>query len=76
MALPAGFAPYVTDGQWRVTDAGWFWQSTLPWGDLAFHYGRWVSWGARWAWVADGGGGCPRRFRLGRAGICPAARLC
>lgn len=50
-AQPAGFAPYVTDGQWRVTDAGWFWQSTLPWGDLAFHYGRWVSWGARWAWV-------------------------
>lgn len=50
-AQPAGFAPYVTDGQWRITDAGWFWQSALPWGDLAFHYGRWISWGARWAWV-------------------------
>ncbi|MFO0624248.1 MAG: DUF6600 domain-containing protein [Polyangiales bacterium] len=50
-AQPAGFVPYVTDGRWLPTDAGWFWQSTLPWGDLAFHYGRWVSWNARWAWV-------------------------
>ncbi len=50
-AQPAGFIPYVTDGQWRITDAGWFWQSTLPWGDLAFHYGRWIPWGARWGWV-------------------------
>ncbi|MEZ4392458.1 MAG: DUF6600 domain-containing protein [Polyangiales bacterium] len=50
-AAPAGFAPYVTHGGWTVTDAGWFWQSTLPWGDLTFHYGRWIPWGASWAWV-------------------------
>lgn len=50
-AAPAGFTPYLTHGGWTVTDAGWFWQSTLPWGDLTFHYGRWIPWGARWAWV-------------------------
>lgn len=50
-AAPAGFSPYLTHGGWTVTDAGWFWQSTLPWGDLTFHYGRWIPWGASWAWV-------------------------
>lgn len=50
-AAPSGFVPYLTHGGWTVTDAGWLWQSTLPWGDLTFHHGRWIAWGGRWAWV-------------------------
>ena len=41
-------------GHWEYTDAGWFWQSDYPWGDIAFHYGRWIRnefTGGRWAWV-------------------------
>jgi len=46
--------PYMDAGHWQFTDAGWFWQSDYPWGDMAFHYGRWVNngfTGGRWAWV-------------------------
>jgi hypothetical protein len=46
--------PYMNAGHWEYTDAGWFWQSDYPWGDMAFHYGRWVNndyTGGRWAWV-------------------------
>ncbi len=46
--------PYMTGGHWTYTDAGWFWQSDYPWGDIAFHYGRWVKdarTGGVWAWV-------------------------
>jgi len=46
--------PYMDAGQWQYTDAGWYWQSDYPWGDMAFHYGRWVNngfTGGRWAWV-------------------------
>jgi hypothetical protein len=49
-----GWRPYMDAGQWEYTDAGWYWQSTYPWGDMAFHYGRWVNngfTGGRWAWV-------------------------
>lgn len=46
-----GFVPYGTDGRWVVSDAGWYWQSSLPWGAVTFHYGRWVQLDARWAWV-------------------------
>jgi hypothetical protein len=49
-----GWRPYMDAGQWQYTDAGWFWQSTYPWGDMAFHYGRWVNnefTSGRWAWV-------------------------
>ena len=52
--LPAqqrDFVPYGTDGRWLVTDAGWYWQSALPWGALTFHYGRWVRLDAHWGWV-------------------------
>jgi hypothetical protein len=41
-------------GHWQFTDAGWFWQSDYPWGDMAFHYGRWIKsefTGGRWGWV-------------------------
>jgi hypothetical protein len=46
--------PYMNAGHWQFTDAGWFWQSDYPWGDMAFHYGRWVNnefTGGRWAWA-------------------------
>jgi hypothetical protein len=46
--------PYMDAGHWEFTDAGWFWQSDYPWGDIAFHYGRWINngfTGGRWAWV-------------------------
>ena len=46
--------PYMDAGHWEYTDAGWFWQSDYPWGDIAFHYGRWINngyTGGRWAWV-------------------------
>jgi len=46
--------PYMNAGHWQFTDAGWFWQSDYPWGDMAFHYGRWINnefTGGRWGWV-------------------------
>lgn len=54
--VPAGqsereFVPYGTDGQWQPTSAGWYWQSSLSWGWVAFHYGRWVQIEHTWAWV-------------------------
>jgi hypothetical protein len=42
--VPGFFRPYDSDGHWIYTDAfGWYWQSDKPWGDIAFHYGRWVN---------------------------------
>jgi hypothetical protein len=49
-----GWRPYFDAGHWDYTDAGWYWQSDYPWGDIAFHYGRWIRngfTGDRWAWV-------------------------
>jgi hypothetical protein len=49
-----GWRPYMDAGQWQYTDAGWYWQSDYPWGDIAFHYGRWINnayTSGRWAWV-------------------------
>jgi len=46
--------PYMDAGHWQFTEAGWFWQSDYPWGDMAFHYGRWIHnefTGGRWAWA-------------------------
>ena len=53
-AVGEDFAPYVSAGHWAMTDDGdWVWQSDYPFGDVVFHYGRWV-WlpGTGWAWVA------------------------
>src|SRR5436305_1845112 len=36
------FEPYITDGNWEYTDAGWYWNSDWSWGWLPFHYGRWL----------------------------------
>ncbi len=53
-AVGDDFAPYVSSGHWAMTDDNdWSWQSDYPFGDVVFHYGRWV-WvpGTGWAWVA------------------------
>lgn len=42
--VPDDFHPYSTAGHWVDTeDYGWIWQSDYRWGDIAFHYGRWVN---------------------------------
>jgi hypothetical protein len=49
-----GWRPYMDAGHWEFTDAGWFWHSDYIWGDMPFHYGRWINndfTGGRWAWV-------------------------
>ncbi|HWD91317.1 MAG TPA: DUF6600 domain-containing protein [Verrucomicrobiae bacterium] len=43
--------PYLDSGHWIYTDQGWSWQSDYPWGDIAFHYGRWFRHNGIWAWV-------------------------
>ena len=48
------FAPYVSAGHWALTaDNDWIWQSDYPFGNVVFHYGRWV-WvpNVGWGWVA------------------------
>jgi hypothetical protein len=45
-----GWRPYFNDGHWDYTDDGWFWRSEYPWGEYAFHYGRWAR-DARYGWV-------------------------
>lgn len=47
------WSPY-TDGYWSYTDAGWTWVSYEDFGDITYHYGRWVrvnDFG--WCWVPD-----------------------
>ena len=52
--VQADWRPYANDGHWVWTDAGWYWESSYPWGWAAFHYGRWhndASLG--WVWSPD-----------------------
>lgn len=47
------FVPYSTAGYWAYTDSGdYVWVSDYSWGEVVFHYGRWV-WisGVGWAWI-------------------------
>jgi hypothetical protein len=47
------WAPY-TDGYWAYTDAGWTWVSYEDFGDIVYHYGRWVRVEDEgWCWVPD-----------------------
>ena len=54
-AVWPGWRPYYDGGHWEYTDAGYFWQSDYPWGDITFHYGRWAYvntvTGPNWVWV-------------------------
>jgi hypothetical protein len=47
--VAAGWRPYC-DGQWRRTDAGWYWASDEPWGWATYHYGRW-DWSVEFGWI-------------------------
>src|SRR5436190_23373912 len=35
------FQPYLSQGSWQWTDAGWQFQSDLPFAWATSHYGRW-----------------------------------
>jgi hypothetical protein len=49
--VPAGWVPY-RNGYWvNRAPWGWVWVEEEPWGYAPFHYGRWVNWDGRWAWV-------------------------
>ncbi len=37
-------------GQWAYSDAGWYWQSSEPWGWATYHYGRWM-YTANYGWI-------------------------
>jgi hypothetical protein len=50
--VDAGWAPYHA-GHWDwISPWGWTWVDDSSWGYAPFHYGRWVSVGGRWGWVA------------------------
>ncbi|MGA8215157.1 MAG: DUF6600 domain-containing protein [Candidatus Sulfotelmatobacter sp.] len=50
--VAVGWAPYHT-GHWAwISPWGWTWVDDSSWGYAPFHYGRWVSVGGRWGWVA------------------------
>jgi hypothetical protein len=45
------WAPY-RDGHWAyVAPWGWTWVDNAPWGFTPFHYGRWIQYHHRWAWL-------------------------
>lgn len=47
-----GWAPYHT-GHWAwISPWGYTWVDDSPWGYAPFHYGRWLSVGGRWGWIA------------------------
>ncbi len=49
------FVPYVTNGQWKYSKKdGWDFSSGYKFGDIVFHYGRWVHvQSLDWLWVED-----------------------
>jgi hypothetical protein len=60
--IARAFVPYATHGRWTYREVlgegavpvhEYVWVSDLPWGWVAFHYGRWAYTGTRgWAWIA------------------------
>ncbi len=55
--------PYFNDGHWAYTDDGFSWQSDYPWGEYAFHYGRWFR-DPRYGWAWRPG------YHWGPAWVC------
>ena len=54
IAANPDWRPYYDMGQWIQTDNGLYWQSDYTWGDIPFHYGRWVlNPRLGWLWVPD-----------------------
>ncbi len=50
--VDAGWAPY-RQGHWDwIPPWGYTWVDDSSWGYAPFHYGRWVTIGGRWGWVA------------------------
>jgi hypothetical protein len=50
--VAVGWAPYH-EGHWDwISPWGYTWVDDSPWGYAPFHYGRWVTVGGRWGWVA------------------------
>ena len=54
IAANPDWRPYYDMGQWVQTDNGLYWQSDYTWGDIPFHYGRWVlNPSLGWLWAPD-----------------------
>jgi hypothetical protein len=54
IAVNPDWRPYYDMGQWVQTDNGLYWQSDYTWGDIPFHYGRWVlNPSLGWLWAPD-----------------------
>lgn len=52
IAKSKGWRPY-TVGNWIHTNHGWTWNSSEPFGNITYHYGRWANDpDAGWLWVA------------------------
>jgi hypothetical protein len=50
--VSAEWAPY-REGHWDwISPWGWTWVDDASWGYAPFHYGRWVTVGGHWGWVA------------------------
>lgn len=41
-SVAGNFRPYLTNGSWDYSTAGWMWMSNYNWGWAPFHYGRWL----------------------------------
>lgn len=54
IAANPDWRPYYDMGHWEYTENGWFWASDYNWGDIPFHYGRWIKTPEfSWLWVPD-----------------------
>jgi hypothetical protein len=54
IAANPDWRPYYDMGHWVETDNGLFWASDYSWGDIPFHYGRWILQpGYGWLWAPD-----------------------
>jgi hypothetical protein len=54
IAANPDWRPYYDMGHWEYTENGWFWASDYNWGDIPFHYGRWIRTPQiGWLWVPD-----------------------
>lgn len=51
-AVNTSWQPYLDNGRWVSSSAGWYWHSNYSWGWAPFHYGRWHRHSVRgWVWI-------------------------
>lgn len=50
IATNPDWRPYYDAGRWVQTENGLFWESAYKWGDIPFHYGRWIR-DPRYGWL-------------------------